>query len=116
MHQLMPSFNSRTREGCDVGTQQGKDINYVSIHAPGRGATPAVMGLFMYSFCFNSRTREGCDDNDDLRRRSFDVSIHAPGRGATVALTPLLTPICSFNSRTREGCDSMVQSCVLWGG
>ena len=123
------SFNSRTREGCDVrmaamimffdkfqfthpGGVRQRSVDLldrgpaVSIHAPGRGATIYKM------------SREG---------RS-DVSIHAPGRGAT-AWRPdnsrphprfqfthpggvRLSTSCSmllvtsgFNSRTREGCD-----------
>ena len=58
-------------------------LSYVSIHAPGRGAT----GLFTIRakalFSFNSRTREGCD------RETADLIDNLEG----------------FNSRTREGCD-----------
>ena len=58
------SFNSRTREGCDLLQLDGKvAVNAVSIHAPGRGATPRGIRV----------TRE-----------TQGVSIHAPGRGATV--------------------------------
>ncbi|KXB71026.1 hypothetical protein HMPREF3185_02146, partial [Porphyromonas somerae] len=33
-------FNSRTREGCDlIILDEAGDLQYVSIHAPGRGAT-----------------------------------------------------------------------------
>ena len=78
------SFNSRTREGCDIyigvsnvhrvrfnsRTREGCDrcivpvcyiIAVVSIHAPGRGATTKPRKLPLRSLCFNSRTREGCD-------------------------------------------------------
>ena len=67
---------------------------FVSIHAPGRGATAKW-------------TREEV---------AALVSIHAPGRGATLLLSRFAPLSVGFNSRTREGCDSMVQSCVLWGG
>ena len=33
----------------------------VSIHAPGRGATPVIALMVSISSSFNSRTREGCD-------------------------------------------------------
>ena len=33
-------FNSRTREGCDIPCAlESKETDFVSIHAPGRGAT-----------------------------------------------------------------------------
>ena len=101
-------FNSRTREGCDCGGGFVVPLShYVSIHAPGRGATGYLPAPLSLACCFNSRTREGCDlgtttDNDHeqiafqfthpggVRRWPADrrgdrdrVSIHAPGRGAT---------------------------------
>ena len=55
-------FNSRTREGCDLHVAyQDNDLTYVSIHAPGRGATRRSVGVTYASPGFNSRTREGCD-------------------------------------------------------
>ena len=37
------SFNPRTREGCDIDTRTSYNLNdYVSIHAPVRGATRVV--------------------------------------------------------------------------
>ena len=59
----------------------------VSIHAPGRGATTLWCRRASWPRCFNSRTREGCDPVGAARRpRVRGVSIHAPGRGATLAL------------------------------
>ena len=55
----------------------------VSIHAPGRGATP----------CGCPTSCRDC------------VSIHAPGRGATTSDRQQRNPHIGFNSRTREGCD-----------
>ena len=66
----LPSFNSRTREGCDKGDRLQWD-SYTR---------------------FNSRTREGCDVLG-VRAVStvFRVSIHAPGRGATyMSLTRIM--------------------------
>ena len=31
-------FNSRTREGCDLAAAKANDIDFVSIHAPVKGA------------------------------------------------------------------------------
>ena len=49
-------FNSRTREGCDRALFDEVHRQWVSIHAPVRGA----MRIWSKSR-FNSRTREGCD-------------------------------------------------------
>ena len=60
---IIPSgFNSRTREGCDVAREVLDDVSLeVSIHAPGRGATPRGVRAAWPLGGFNSRTREGCD-------------------------------------------------------
>ena len=60
---VSPSFNSRTREGCDVLLSISFQKRTVSIHAPGRGATRVWATLL----------------------KAYQVSIHAPGRGATPA-------------------------------
>ena len=54
-------FNPRTRTGCDFRYLHRVAVQYVSIHAPARGATCAIYVWFV------------CPD----------VSIHAPARGAT---------------------------------
>ena len=57
----------------------------VSIHAPGRGATPLPTHYPDSINSFNSRTREGCDSHFvPVPHLGNNVSIHAPGRGATV--------------------------------
>ena len=58
-------------------------ISIVSIHAPTRGATFAILGV----------AADGA------------VSIHAPTRGATVRKWSYLMRSSSFNSRTHAGCD-----------
>ena len=85
------SFNSRTREGCDVIVHLLIGKQSVSIHAPGRGATFSKTSVPMWSGRFNSRTREGCD------RSNYNDTI---------------CNLC-FNSRTREGCDSKLFGCSL---
>ena len=55
-------FNSRTREGCDYFCcYRCLYGGWVSIHAPGRGATKSLQVAIPLSNGFNSRTREGCD-------------------------------------------------------
>ena len=103
--------------------------DYVSIHAPTRGAT-LVTSLSLHSFCcFNPRTHTGCDMS--MAAVVWDrngVSIHAPTRGATVGITwhsvsdgvSIHAPTrgatgtwhvwahssASFNPRTHTGCDA----------
>ena len=78
-------FNSRTREGCDLRPAPPRPaVCRVSIHAPGRGATqPTSRSTLLHL-----------------------VSIHAPGRGATIYISVGNVRRMRFNSRTREGCDS----------
>ena len=102
---IFDCFNSRTREGCDSGfaandpsfvfqfthprgvrcsAQCHLNIIIVSIHAPARGAIPALrQGKHVYTFQFT----------------------HPRG----VRLPPIRASVTknSFNSRTREGCDQM---------
>ena len=101
------SFNSRTREGCD-GTISADFsssrmfqfthpggvrlvlrgfqslISQVSIHAPGRGATPCSRYIACLSKVSIHAPGRGATIVEMLRLRITDVSIHAPGRGATV--------------------------------
>ena len=89
------SFNSRTREGCDI---------YIGVSN-------------VHRVRFNSRTREGCDRLVGMSLiDSARFQFTHPGGVRQVHSPCMLYHSCSFNSRTREGCDSMVQSCVLWGG
>ena len=110
----LPSFNPRTRVGCDrkrafryfssrkfqsthprgvrhlvVDAEDG--VAVVSIHAPAWGATcdPKTTGNARESF--NPRTRVGCDVMFYISSRGTQlVSIHAPAWGATVARVQLL--------------------------
>ena len=57
----IPCFNSRTHAGCDRLLQPIKYGNYVSIHAPTRGATNCKLSRYPALVSFNSRTHAGCD-------------------------------------------------------
>ena len=58
----IPSFNPRTREGCDISSGD----------------------MELMSSCFNPRTREWCDvETSPVGTAITQVSIHAPVRGAT---------------------------------
>ena len=106
-NQTIISFNSRTREGCDDNlSSAGYLPGQVSIHAPGRGATPLVPQLLVrYEVSIHAPGR-GATISRPKDEYVTAVSIHAPGRGATSWSTPSDYLPISFNSRTREGCDS----------
>ena len=76
-------FNSRSREGSDVGGACPVYHYIVSIHAPVKGAT----------------------EHDATSTILIDVSIHAPVKGATPMPTAKTPRYLSFNSRSREGSD-----------
>ena len=81
------SFNPRSREGSDGESEDGRaGKNYVSIHAPAKGATRFGQRRAVAIWSFNPRSREGSDD-PRIRRiaQKLRVSIHAPAKGATVA-------------------------------
>ena len=107
VHLLHDSFNSRTREGCDLSVLpvMCHSVLFQFTH-PGGVRLAIADTLKAQEMGFNSRTREGCDGlhrhhqrlttqfqfthpggvrltNIYLRRPTTKVSIHAPGRGAT---------------------------------
>ena len=130
LSQQVPSFNPRTREGCDLPLRpcsphmivfqsthprgvrhepapSGSAAHGVSIHAPARGATGPAGRDGRGGGRFQSTHPRG------VRRRRQNgvravrhVSIHAPARGATQRTFWPPQPCCSFNPRTREGCDA----------
>ena len=75
------SFNSRTREGCDL-----------------MGTVNACVKRFQFTHPRGVRLLISCP------RRYSKVSIHAPARGA-MTCNQDSQAYASFNSRTREGCD-----------
>ena len=122
-----PSFNPRTREGCDLvlSILRLHRRRFQSTHP--RGVRPRGNTILLALICFNPRTREGCDQAESRRllnlssfnprtREGCDcvgdismsinpVSIHAPARGATSISSSRAAARSGFNPRTREGCD-----------
>ena len=78
-------FNPRTREGCDGAFDSTSVIDDdISIHAPVKGATVAMVCNQGGNDYFNPRTREGCDvDRVHKYLLAHRISIHAPVKGAT---------------------------------
>ena len=93
---LLVSFNPRPRAGGDRMTWKTcQECDYVSIHAPVRGATVRVK----------------------IPPIAVTVSIHAPVRGATPQLDSWAHIPASFNPRPRAGGDKLPPTVIsrIWG-
>ena len=118
-------FNPRSHEGSDVNQAAKKLYDYISIHAPTRGAT----GLCKYivkdpqdfnprshegsdtarkqpertAGNFNPRSHEGSDGQHFMQLRGREISIHAPTRGATLEAMASMAkvPKISIHAPTR---------------
>ena len=55
-------FNPRSREGSDWSSNDDGSKTAISIHAPARGATTALISYFISPENFNPRSREGSDE------------------------------------------------------
>jgi len=120
-------FNPRTRAGCDLAEKKEPKFEWVSIHAPARGATidglcdgdkvvvsihaPArgatPKGNIFYAdevVSIHAPARGATDFREQIKAAEV-VSIHAPARGATCPVIFAQNTWASFNPRTRAGCD-----------
>ena len=121
-------FNPRTHEGCDVPHRFNLTfvnlfqsthprgvrhqvfcsvgiINYISIHAPTRGATLFKFRGFILCHHFNPRTHEGCDCCVYFKCiciLDFNPRTH---EGCDFGCPSRTKTGCYFNPRTHEGCD-----------
>ena len=89
-YRIRPSFNPRTRMGCDANVYANNPaMEFQSTHPHGVRPTVITLSVFFIA-CFNPRTRMGCDGRHHR---------HSPhGRG--------------FNPRTRMGCDLCHRGCI----
>ena len=101
------NFNPRTREGCDQDRQiKVQEAEAISIHAPVKGATFAVIVTAQSMGYFNPRTREGCDSAGTGRWHTFYCYFNPRTReGCDPRPTSTTCQTAYFNPRTREGCD-----------
>ena len=76
-------FNPRSHEGSDGNMLLQLLSTVISIHAPTRGATSAVLLLPVATSNFNPRSHEGSDILPVPPPAAVSISIHAPTRGAT---------------------------------
>ncbi len=99
----MCRFNPRPCARGDEGHLKSRDADWVSIHAPARGATPAA-DASNAAYAFQSTPlregRLGCK----FRLYSLPiVSIHAPARGATVLAKNCVIQFMFQSTPLREG-------------
>ena len=128
-HLHLKYFNPRSRKGSDDDHTMSIDVkNFISIHAPARGATWSAPRLPKWRHYFNPNSRKGSYREGvvipaagDLfqstlpqgeRRAGFflkfivqSISIHAPARGATQDQPEVPGYPADFNPRSRKGSD-----------
>ena len=78
---LRPSFNSRTRKGCDFSWSRSVSYAQVSIHAPARGAIAGMIRKIKAEQ-FQFTHPQGVRSGQRAAGLTDFVSIHAPARGA----------------------------------
>ena len=121
-------FNPRSREGSDFrgfvlrrgnpGFQstlpRGERLNYamtnangnfISIHAPARGATQSSLTLNSRHIISIHAPARGATTYAVQNRPETMISIHAPARGATLRKHGYWASSRDFNPRSREGSD-----------
>ena len=127
-------FNPRSHEGSDISAPSLICIEFVSIHAPTKGATWAAKTRKRSNYCFNPRSHEGSDscrlqriyqggsfnprshEGSDCTARNISpsdtVSIHAPTKGATRSFSGTSFSLSCFNPRSHEGSDADTNAAV----
>ena len=88
-------------------------LDFISIHAPMKGATPRPWEPRTAMLYFNPRTHEGCDAGLEALTGYDFISIHAPMKGATKCPYKTGRIPGYFNPRTHEGCDSLQINSVI---
>ena len=100
----------RVRLGATV-TWHGQD--YISIHAPAKGATRGTKTVSPLRRISIHAPAKGATNQRGLQSRCSGISIHAPAKGATRRRRPLPPRTSNFNPRTREGCDCKPTRIIL---
>ena len=116
-------FNPRSHKGSDSFLMAITILNWISIHAPTRGATfifltynsqskfqstlpqgerPSYHTILHLIIYFNPRSHKGSDHNGFLYYLVVVISIHAPTRGATlIVCVARYTSTISIHAPTR---------------
>ena len=93
------NFNSRPSARGDISISMPNVCDFISIHAPPRGATYHQQRSATYRLFQFTPLREGRQSGSILPGRIFKISIHAPPRGATCREAILFLRLIHFNSR-----------------
>ena len=102
---FLPCFNPRTRTGCDL-----RGIQLSKVHSRFNPRTRTGCDVFIFSaplfyFRFNPRTRTGCDVTTSPKLLPVILFQPTHPHGVRLALhNPVDEPL-RFNPRTRTGCD-----------
>ena len=99
-------FNPRSHEGSDGCSDIADQVDYISIHAPTRGATALIaIGVALYKF--QSTLPRGERHFVLLITHTFIyISIQAPTRGASKLGFKPTSKGYNFNPRSHEGSDT----------
>ena len=100
-------FNSRPREGANIGFQaQGDSARNISIPAPARGRTFDTTFLALAFQISIPAPARGRTSTERLTCYGMEISIPAPARGRTPSGAWCSWGSSDFNSRPREGANS----------
>ena len=99
------SFNSRTREGCDMRSKSSKCRPQAFQFTHPGGVRHDTAWETAAPSGFNSRTREGCDGMLPLCVIEHACFNSRTREGCDCCAIVSIVIIRCFNSRTREGCD-----------
>ena len=98
-------FNPRSHEGSDGCSDIADQVDYISIHAPTRGATALIaIGVALYKFQSTLPRGERLPCIPSCHSH-VSISIHAPTRGATRSHSYKCQCPTYFNPRSHEGSD-----------
>ena len=114
--QILHNSNPRSHEGSDTVTEETKQVETISIHAPTRGATGWKIGFMHYPAISIHAPTRGATLLPETYQESEVISIHAPTRGATpftFSLIPVI--LISIHAPTR-GATNSIQSFfyIIW--
>jgi len=101
---------ARLGRAADFDTREG-----VSIHAPTRGATSILGGIFGGKTVSIHAPTRGATGDEVPQRQADCVSIHAPTRGATELTVGLGQDMARFNPRAHAGRDSAPPLSAFYG-
>ena len=99
-------FYSHPREGGDIEDSNFVERQYISIHAPAKGATIITDEKYHNVTDFYSRPREGGDSNGEIKKGDMVLFLFTPPRrGRHGGYLVKFGNYTNFYSRPREGGD-----------